>query len=194
MGIGWGLRLKDDIGVIHGRFQVLHNGHMEYLLAGKSRCKCLIIGISNYLGNNSNPRISSIDNHRLTSSANPFTYFERMEMITLAMEEAGISKNEFEIVPFPIETPELIFNFVPKSAVFYMTIYDEWGHDKKRVLFELGVKIDVMWERSEAQKPISGSLVRAKIEKYELWNDLVPDSVFKYIQKNNLEERIRNGK
>lgn len=25
----------DKVGVIHGRFQMLHNGHMEYLLAGK---------------------------------------------------------------------------------------------------------------------------------------------------------------
>lgn len=37
----------DKIGVIHGRFQVLHNDHMKYLLAGKSLCKYLVIGISN---------------------------------------------------------------------------------------------------------------------------------------------------
>lgn len=186
--------MKDEIGVIHGRFQQLHNGHMEYLLAGKSRCNRLIIGITNYTGNSSNQRITNIDSHRLTSDANPFTYFERMEMIIIAMEEAGICRDEFEIVPFPIETPEIIFNFVPKSAIFYMTIYDEWGRDKKRVLLELGVKVDVMWERSETQKPISGSLVREKIKKYESWELLVPNAVFKYIKKNNLEERIRNGK
>ena len=36
-----------DIAVIHGRFQPLHIGHMEYLLAGKERCELLIIGITN---------------------------------------------------------------------------------------------------------------------------------------------------
>ena len=39
--------MSDPIGVIHGRFQMLHLGHMEYLLAGKARCERLIIGISN---------------------------------------------------------------------------------------------------------------------------------------------------
>ncbi len=32
----------DKIGVIHGRFQMLHIGHMEYLLAGKERCNYLL--------------------------------------------------------------------------------------------------------------------------------------------------------
>jgi len=27
-----------DVGVIHGRFQVLHNDHLKYLLAGKEKC------------------------------------------------------------------------------------------------------------------------------------------------------------
>ncbi|WP_199413554.1 hypothetical protein [Coprococcus sp. AF21-14LB] len=36
-----------DVGVIHGRFQILHLKHMEYLLAAKMRCKKLYVGISN---------------------------------------------------------------------------------------------------------------------------------------------------
>ena len=35
------------VGVIHGRFQMLHNDHLKYLLAGKSRCDHLVIGITN---------------------------------------------------------------------------------------------------------------------------------------------------
>ncbi len=34
-------------GVIHGRFQILHNDHMRYLLAGKERCEHLVVGITN---------------------------------------------------------------------------------------------------------------------------------------------------
>ena len=33
-------------GMAHGRFQVLHLKHMEYLLAAKMRCKKLYIGIT----------------------------------------------------------------------------------------------------------------------------------------------------
>ncbi|MEG0356005.1 MAG: nicotinate-nucleotide adenylyltransferase, partial [Lachnospiraceae bacterium] len=35
------------IGLIHGRFQVLHLKHMEYILAAKMRCNTLYIGITN---------------------------------------------------------------------------------------------------------------------------------------------------
>ena len=36
-----------ETGVIHGRFQILHLKHMEYILAAKMRCKKLYIGITN---------------------------------------------------------------------------------------------------------------------------------------------------
>jgi nicotinamide-nucleotide adenylyltransferase len=31
------------LGVIHGRFQVLHKDHLKYLLAGKSLCEHLVL-------------------------------------------------------------------------------------------------------------------------------------------------------
>lgn len=33
-----------EVGVIHGRFQVFHNDHLEYVLAGKSRCRHIVVG------------------------------------------------------------------------------------------------------------------------------------------------------
>ena len=82
--------MKDAVGVIHGRFQMLHYGHMEYLLAGKERCERLIIGISNpdvtlVKFNDANP-------HRSAASSNPLSFFERYEMIRLAMLEAGVPR------------------------------------------------------------------------------------------------------
>ena len=55
-------------GVIHGRFQGLHNGHMEYLLTAKKRCDFLVIGITNFLGNAVDSEISRIDDHRLRTN------------------------------------------------------------------------------------------------------------------------------
>ncbi len=37
----------DKLGAIVGRFQIFHNDHLKYLLARKSLCKDLIIGITN---------------------------------------------------------------------------------------------------------------------------------------------------
>lgn len=184
---------RDKIGVIHGRFQGLHNGHVEYLLAGKSRCEHLVIGITNFLCNAQSERISSIDNHRLTAQANPFTYFERMEMIRLALLENNVKESEFSIVPFSIEQPEQLFNFTPKNAVYYITIYDDWGREKLRILKELKLNVDVMWERAESQKPVSGTLVRAQIRSGENWEQFVPKSVAQYIKAHGLEEAVRNN-
>ena len=180
--------MKDAVGVIHGRFQMLHNGHMEYLLAGKERCERLIIGISNpdatlIKFNGANP-------HRSAAASNPLSYFERYEMIRLAMVEAGVPRDEFEIVPFPINYPELLFNYVPRDAKFYMTIYDEWSEEKQKTLQELGCEVEVMWKRSNDEKEISGTEVRACITAGEEWKHLVPPSVYEYVKANALEERI----
>ena len=180
--------MKDAVGVIHGRFQMLHNGHMEYLLAGKSRCERLIIGISNpdvtlVKFNDANP-------HRSAASSNPLSFFERYEMIRLAMLEAGVPREEFEIVPFPINYPELLFNYVPHDAKFYMTIYDEWSEDKRKVLQELGCEVEVMWQRSNEEKEISGTEVRAAITAGEEWRHLVPKSVYDYVEEKGLQQRI----
>ncbi|MFC1888297.1 hypothetical protein ACFL4G_00935, partial [Thermodesulfobacteriota bacterium] len=37
----------EETGVIHGRFQVFHNDHLAYVLAGKARCRHLVVAITN---------------------------------------------------------------------------------------------------------------------------------------------------
>ncbi len=177
----------DKIGVIHGRFQMLHMGHMEYLLAGKSRCERLIIGICN-------PDISLTEYneacpHRSTMQANPLTYFERYEMIKGAMLEAG--QTNFDIVPFPINRPELILNYAPRDAKYYMTIYDKWGEEKRRLLSSIGCDVEVMWYRSDADRFTSGTEVRRRIISGENWAELVPNFVYDYVLEHKIDERIR---
>lgn len=36
-----------SLGGIHGRFQVLHNDHLKYILAGKAHFEHLVVGITN---------------------------------------------------------------------------------------------------------------------------------------------------
>lgn len=179
----------DKIGVIHGRFQMLHIGHMEYLLAGKKRCEHLIIGITN--PDSFLTKYSDANPHRSSSFANPLTYFERFQMIKAAMVEAGVKRSEFDIVPFPINYSELIFNYAPRSAKYYMTIYDEWSEEKRELLQKLGCDIDVMWTRSNAEKVTSGTAVRDCIMYNKPWKHLVPDAVYNYIIQNGIDERIR---
>lgn len=182
--------MKDKIGVIHGRFQLLHNDHMKYLLAGKERCEHLIIGICN-------PEIdltkyTKANPHRSKKSANPLTYFERMECIKYSLIEAGVPEQEFEIVPFPINFPKKIFNYAPENAKYYMTIYDEWGEEKYKSLKEdLKLNVEVLWRVSLEDKGISASDVRKRIQEGKEWKQYVPNFVYKYIIENELDKRIK---
>ena len=81
------------VGVIHGRFQVLHNDHLKYLLAGKVRCKHLVVGITN--PDPTLTREDSADPKRTRLISNPLTYFERYTMVGAALVEAGVSPRGF---------------------------------------------------------------------------------------------------
>lgn len=153
----------DKVGVTHSRFQLLHNDHMKYLLAGKERCEHLIIGICN-------PEVdltkyTDANPHRSKKSSNPLTYFERMECIKYSMIEAGVKQEEFDIVPFPINFPHKIFNYAPLDAKYYMTIYDEWGEEKlKSLQNDLKLDVEVLWRVTLENKGISASDVRKCIQ------------------------------
>lgn len=179
----------DAVGVIHGRFQMLHKGHMEYLLAGKARCGHLIIGISN--PDPTVTRFSAANPHRSQAVSNPLTYFERFQMVQGAMVESGVPLEAFDIVPFPINCPELLFNYVPRDAVYYMTLYDQWSLEKKASLEALGCRVEVMWQRTNAEKFTSGTEVRTQITEGRDWRHLVPEFVYRYITERHIDSRLR---
>ncbi|MFX0001741.1 MAG: adenylyltransferase/cytidyltransferase family protein [Candidatus Hodarchaeota archaeon] len=180
---------KYDIGVIHGRFQVLHNDHIKYLLAGKQLCNHLIIGITN--PDPSLTRDSLVNPHRSTVIANPLTYYERFVMLQEALLENGIKLSEFSIVPFPINVPKLLRYYVPTEAIFFLTIYDEWGRKKKQYLESLGLKIHVLWEVSLENKGLSSSDIREAIVEGKHWEHLVPPSVVKLMKDWDINKRLK---
>ena len=182
--------IVDKIGVIHGRFQMLHIGHMEYLLAGKKRCDYLIIGIAN--PDASTTRFTEANPHRSLALANPLTYFERFQMISGAMLEAGVNRHEFDIVPFPINFPDTLFNYVPQDAKYFMTIYDEWSIEKLDLLKSKNCIVDIMWTRTNDEKITSGTEVRNLIISNKAWAHLVPEFVCKYILDNHIDLRLRD--
>ena len=94
----------NQVGVIHGRFQVLHNDHVKYLLAGKKRCQHLVVGITN--PDPSMTRDDRSDSHRSSLQANPLTYYERYRLVSVALIEAGCGLDHFSVVPLPINSPE----------------------------------------------------------------------------------------
>lgn len=177
------------LGVIHGRFQVLHNDHLKYLLAGKARCDHLVVGITN--PDPGRAAEESADPHRSRPLANPLTYYERYCLVRSALREAGVSLASFSIVPLPINQPDDYRHYVPMDAVFFLSIYDDWGRRKKRYFESLGLRVCVLWEISPENKGISGSNVRRMMAEGGAWQHLVPKSVAELLMQWKIPERLR---
>jgi nicotinamide-nucleotide adenylyltransferase len=177
-----------DTGVIHGRFQVLHNDHMKYLLAGKARCNHLIVAITNPDPMLTKPDAASPE--RSDPESNPLTYFERYICLRDALLEQGIPYQEFSIVPLPINYPELFRYYVPADSVFFITIYDEWGRKKLQMLESAGFKTEVMWERPLAEKGICAADVRTHMKQNEPWEHLVPASTARLMIRWAVPKRL----
>lgn len=180
---------QSRIGVVHGRFQPFHNGHLDYALTAKGRCDFLYIGIAN--PDPSLTQAHQANEARATLPSNPFTYFERQAMIKAALLAAGLSQDEFELVPFPINFPEYIRYYTPASATYFMTIYDAWGRAKKETLESLGLKVEVLEEGTPDLKLAAGTTIRKTITEQKRWEQFVPPAVADYLHENDLLPRIQ---
>lgn len=181
--------LEYDTGVIHGRFQVLHNDHIKYLMAGKSLCRHLVVGITN-----PDPFLTKTENsdpERDSLPANPLTYYERYILVRTALEESGLTPDEFSIVPFPINFPERYKYYVPMDAVFFLTIYDEWGKKKQAYFREQGLNTHVLWEVPREKKGISASEVRELMGRGDRWEHLTPRSVVALMKEWGIADRLK---
>jgi len=179
----------NEIGVIHGRFQVLHNDHLRYLMAGKSRCHHLVVGITN-----PDPLLTCddpADPHRSTAAANPLTYFERYTLVEAVLIEAGLHHQDFSVVPFPINHPELYGYYVPLSAIFYLTVYDEWGKKKLERFRNLGLRTEILWSRAPEEKGLSAGDIRRCMACGEAWEDLAPPATAKLMKLWNIAQRLQ---
>lgn len=183
-------RAMTEKGVIHGRFQVLHNDHMKYLLAGKSRCLHLVIGITN--PDPASTRDDPADPKRSLLTANPLTYFERYVLVRSAMNEAGVSDRSFSVVPFPINFPELYRYYVPLDAVFYLTMYDSWGQKKLELFRSLELKTEILWTRPLDEKGLSAGEIRERMIHDDPWEHLVPFSVALHLKRWGIPSRLRS--
>lgn len=182
--------LEYDIGVIHGRFQVLHNDHMKYLVAGKNLCQHLVVGITN--PDPSLTKMENVDPERNNPLANPLTYYERYALVNAALKEEGLTSDQFSVVPFPINFPERYKYYVPMDAVFFLTIYDEWGKKKLEYFQEQGLRTHVLWEVPREKKGISASEVRDLMVNGKHWEHLMPQSVAVLMKEWEVPGRLKN--
>jgi cytidyltransferase-like protein len=177
------------VGSAHGRFQPVHNGHVEYLLAAKKRCDFLYVGLTQIVRSRLQD-VSPVAHHRAEVSNNPLTFFERQELIRDVLRENGIGSNEFDILPFPIEDEVVLPEFLPVDVPVFTTVYDDWNREKVVRLRTAGYMVDVLWER--ATKEYIGSEVRTLIAAGDnRYRAMVPDATIRLVDRLKLGERLR---
>jgi nicotinamide mononucleotide adenylyltransferase len=177
-----------DTGVAHGRFQIFHNDHLKYLQAAKARCRHLVVAITN-----PDPTLTKFDPAdpgRSSPERNPLSYYERYRIIKRALQEQRWGLEEFSVVPLPINLPDLYQYYVPLTATFFLTIYDDWGERKLQMFQSLGLTTEVLWQLPLTAKGLTGTEIRRLMVAQEEWTHLVPPGAAAMLELFRIPQRL----
>ena len=161
-------------GLLIGRFQPFHLGHLDAVLFGLSRAENLFICIGS--SNKSNER------------RNPFSAEERREMITLSIEPSITDRIKIFDIPDVGDHEKWTFEIdktVPKYDVVFTN--DEFT----KTLFEKR-KISVISVVLKDREKFSGTNIRNLITEDKNWRDLVPQGTRNVLDSINAKERLKN--
>ncbi len=163
-------------GILIGRMQPVHNGHMQVIEQILEEVDEVIIGIG-----------SVQMSHELKD---PFTAGERIVMMSQALAERDIDPSRYYIIPMQ----DINFNAVWVAYIKMLTppfsiVYS--GNPLVKQLFaEEGYEVrqPPLFDRLH----LSGTEVRRRILNGENWKDLVPNATVDLINEINGEKRIYN--
>ncbi len=159
--------------LIVGRFQPLHNGHLEVIRKVASECDRMIIGIG-----------SAQYSH---SCDNPFTAGERYLMISEALRDEGITN--VSIVPIEdLNRYSVWVSHVVSMCPPFSKVYSN-NSTTRRPFEEAGFELhdSPLYNRKE----YSGTEVRKRMAEGGDWESLVPKAVAKVIKDIDGISRIR---
>ena len=161
-------------GLLIGRFQPFHLGHLDAVLFGLARAENLFICIGS--SNKSNER------------RNPFSAEERREMIISSIEPSMASRLKIFDIPDVGDHEKWTFEIdkiVPKYDIIFTN--DEFT----KALFEKREMNVVPVELKDREK-FSGTNIRELIVDDKNWQDLVPRGTKKVLDKIGAKERLKN--
>jgi nicotinamide-nucleotide adenylyltransferase len=161
------------IGLIIGRFQPFHKGHLSVIKKIAKECEALIVGIG-----------SAQYSHILE---NPFTAGERYLMISKTLANEKISN--YYIVPIEdVNRYDIWVSHVEALAPKFEVVYTN-NPLTKQLFLERGYKVKSMplYDR----RAYSGREIRKRMLKNEGWEDLVPEEVVQIIKELKGVERIK---
>ncbi|MEU5822080.1 adenylyltransferase/cytidyltransferase family protein [Streptomyces sp. NPDC047803] len=156
--------------VVHGRFQPFHLGHLEYLGLAVERGGHVLVGITNpALGRLA---VEHTSGHRHRKDANPYTYFERAEMITGSLPEVpGATAAAVRIVPFDVSDPAVWDDYLPRGALHLVTLNEPWDQEKYERFRAAGYAVEAVPGNPHR---VTATEVRRRMAHGEDWRALVP--------------------
>ncbi len=162
-------------GLLIGRMQPVHKGHINVILETLTEVDELIIGIG-----------SAEKSH---TNSNPFTGGERVLMLTKALREYNIDPSRYYIIPLEdISCNSLWVGHVKMLTPPFCKVYS--GNSLVQQLFE-EENIPYTQPHLFNRKEFSGTEVRKRMLNDDDWESLVPSSVTKVIHEINAVERIK---
>lgn len=160
-------------GLLIGRFQPFHLGHLEALQFALSKVDKLWLG----LGSSNKPM----------EKTNPFSVEERKQMIMSSIDDS--IKNKISIFPIPdldnhVKWIENIDTIVPDyQIVFSNDPMTEHLYSKRNV--------NVMTIPFFKRDQLSGTRLRDLIKSDQKWDDLVPEGTKLLLQKFDAKNRLK---
>ena len=161
-------------GLLIGRFQPFHLGHLDAVLFGLARTENLFIGIGS--------------SNKFNEKKNPFSTEERREMIVSSIEPSMIDQIKIFDIPDVGDHEKWTFEIdkiVPKYDVVFT------NDDFTKTLFEKR-QINIIQVVLKDREKFSGTNVRELIADNKNWQDLVPRGTRKVLDKINAIERLKN--
>lgn len=162
------------IGLLIGRFQPFHLGHLDAVKFALSNVDELLIGIGS--------------SNKFNEKRNPFTADERREMIESSLDDTTSKKVRIYYIPDVNDHERWTYRvdeIVPRYDVVFSN--DEFTH----TLFgKRGVRvISVPLKQREI---LSGTDIRVRIKDDQGWAELVPKGTQKVLLKINAKNRLTN--
>ena len=159
-------------GLIVGRFQPIHKGHLAVIREALKECDELIVVIG-----------SAEDSH---TEKNPFTAGERYQMLLSSLTPGERSKimiipvrdvNRYSVWVTHIESYVPPFDVVFSNSDLTRSLFSDAGYQVRRT-------------KAYSPKMYSATEVRRRIASGEKWEHLVPASVASFLQAIDARQRL----
>ncbi|MGQ0606402.1 MAG: nicotinamide-nucleotide adenylyltransferase [Candidatus Nitrosotenuis sp.] len=159
-------------GLLIGRFQPFHLGHLAAVKFALTQVDNLSIGIGS--------------SNRFNEKRNPFTAEERKEMILSSLDKSDLEKSKIYFVPDVDDHAKWTYQVdqvIPKYDVVFSN--DDFTHElyKKRGIKVVSVPL-------KQREILLGTDIRQKIASDQNWDELVPVGTRKVLLKINAKDRL----